>query len=111
MVLSSFFPYIEYAVNYNYIVSELCINKDKPEMNCKGKCHLSKQLEKTTQKQFPEKENNKARIVTINDFYPAISTNFSLIIKSPLVIKKKSIKDIFYKFHLNDSLFRPPPVS
>ena len=39
-------PVVDYVVNYDYIVSTLCENKDKPEMNCNGKCHLSKELAK-----------------------------------------------------------------
>ncbi len=41
----SIFPLIEYGVNYELITEVLCINKDKPEMNCQGSCHLTKQLQ------------------------------------------------------------------
>ena len=39
-------PYLEYWTNYDYIAEVLCINQDKPEMQCNGQCHLSQQLEK-----------------------------------------------------------------
>jgi len=39
-------PIIEYFVNYDYISSELCENKDKPILTCNGKCYLEKQVEK-----------------------------------------------------------------
>ncbi|MBC8644541.1 hypothetical protein H9W95_12115 [Flavobacterium lindanitolerans] len=42
-------PVIEYAINYDYIATVLCINKDKPEMKCNGKCHLMKELAKSSQ--------------------------------------------------------------
>jgi hypothetical protein len=35
----------DYLLNYDYIAKVLCINKDKPEMHCNGKCHLAKQLQ------------------------------------------------------------------
>lgn len=38
------FPVLEYFVNYDYIVKELCENKAKPELKCNGKCHLAKEL-------------------------------------------------------------------
>ena len=41
-------PLADYVVNYNYIISELCIEKDKTENNCLGKCHLTKEIEKQT---------------------------------------------------------------
>lgn len=33
-----------YMANKDYIAKVLCVNRDKPTMNCKGKCHLKKQL-------------------------------------------------------------------
>jgi hypothetical protein len=41
------FPVMDYAINYDYISKVLCINKDKPELKCNGKCHLMKELAKT----------------------------------------------------------------
>lgn len=46
MLAKPFWPVVEYVVNYEYIVTTLCENRDKPEMHCKGKCHLSKELAK-----------------------------------------------------------------
>jgi hypothetical protein len=37
-------PVIDYLVNYNYIVKELCENRDKPVLACNGKCYLEKQV-------------------------------------------------------------------
>ena len=38
-------PFVEYAINYDYISKVLCINKDKPELSCKGTCQLMKKLQ------------------------------------------------------------------
>lgn len=37
-------PIIEYHANYKYIATVLCENKDKPYLECNGKCYLEKQL-------------------------------------------------------------------
>jgi hypothetical protein len=37
---------LEFRVNRDYIAEVLCVNKDKPQLQCNGKCHLKKQLEK-----------------------------------------------------------------
>jgi len=37
-------PVVDYAINYDYIVNVLCENKGKPEMQCNGKCYLTKEL-------------------------------------------------------------------
>ncbi len=36
----------DYLLNKDYIAKVLCVNRDKPEMKCNGKCHLAKQLKK-----------------------------------------------------------------
>lgn len=46
MLTKPLWPVVDYVVNYNYIVNVLCENKDKPEMECNGKCHLGKELAK-----------------------------------------------------------------
>ena len=39
-------PVLEYLINYDYIVSKLCENRDKPVLTCNGKCYLADQVEK-----------------------------------------------------------------
>ncbi|MCM4167277.1 hypothetical protein KCTC52924_02859 [Arenibacter antarcticus] len=46
MLIKPFWPLAEYAVNYDYIVENLCKNRDTPSLNCNGQCYLAKQLAK-----------------------------------------------------------------
>ncbi len=40
--------YVAYfQLNIDYIIETYCINKEKPEMLCNGKCHLANQLNTT----------------------------------------------------------------
>jgi len=41
-------PIIEYHANYEYIATVLCENRDKPYLECNGKCYLEKQLKKNS---------------------------------------------------------------
>ncbi|MGO4708362.1 hypothetical protein AB4Y90_04420 [Chryseobacterium sp. 2TAF14] len=41
-------PLVEYAVNYQYISEELCVNRKNVTLHCNGKCYLAKELSKTT---------------------------------------------------------------
>jgi len=36
-----------YSLNINEIIDKYCINKDKPALNCDGKCYLSQKLNAT----------------------------------------------------------------
>ena len=42
------FTIIHFYLNQDEIEAEYCINKDKPELKCKGQCHLKEQLEKAS---------------------------------------------------------------
>ncbi|MBX7181873.1 MAG: hypothetical protein K1X82_07160 [Bacteroidia bacterium] len=42
----SYAPFVDYALNYNYITKVLCVNKEKAGSCCKGSCHLKNQLKK-----------------------------------------------------------------
>lgn len=60
-----------FNMNQDYIASNLCENRDKPQTRCNGRCQLSKQLDitgegqdPTTNKQLPSK-NNKIEITDL----------------------------------------------
>lgn len=38
-----------YVLNQDYIAATFCVNKEKVEMKCNGKCHLSKSISKATE--------------------------------------------------------------
>lgn len=48
MLFRPIWSVVEYIVNYDYIVEKLCENRDKPELQCNGKCYLAKMLSDTT---------------------------------------------------------------
>lgn len=59
LLLKPVFPVLEYAVNYNYIVTELCENKETPALECNGKCHLAKELAKASQNDTSDSSEKK----------------------------------------------------
>ncbi|MGB1248590.1 MAG: hypothetical protein ACPG4Z_06870 [Chitinophagales bacterium] len=46
--------YVLFKLNQEYITSEYCINKDKPELECYGTCHYQAKVKETKDKS----ENN-----------------------------------------------------
>jgi hypothetical protein len=45
------FVYAGFELNENYIVSELCINRDQPQLQCNGKCYLMQKVKQAEQKE------------------------------------------------------------
>lgn len=77
-------PILEYCFNYNYIVEVLCVNKDKPRLNCNGKCYLMKQLQKQSNENSPKKaqsiqlENYPIGFIEIAEIVQPQQFNFTL---------------------------------
>ena len=52
-------PVLEYVLNYEYIATVLCENKEKPELKCNGKCQLMKGLAKVSEEEKPLAQDKK----------------------------------------------------
>ena len=108
MVFRPLIPIMEYAVNYDYIVETLCINKNKPEVHCNGKCYLSKELAKANDTESSPLSKGKTSGQKILDIYilPEISeiknTDQSYKINFSFIYEKN------YSFLFLKHIFRPP---
>ncbi|AZB24466.1 MULTISPECIES: hypothetical protein [Chryseobacterium] len=109
MVFRPLIPLAEYAVNYNYIVNTLCVNKSKPELHCNGKCYLSKELAKTNadteSSPFNKIKNSGQKIL---DMYilPEITEVFHN--GKIIVFHTNSIDETAYSFLFLKHIFKPP---
>jgi hypothetical protein len=97
-------PFIEYAVNKDYIAKNLCINRDKPKSCCAGKCHLKKELAKSdTSSENEGKDNSqKPQQKQISEFlktqikvYHPIERTFSQAILADPKVLKNAASSIF----------------
>ena len=73
-----------YQLNIDYIVEKYCVNKERPRLNCNGKCYLMNQMKAKTQ---PSKEKTETIIIT-EAFIPLFFQDHTLQIKntSPFVL-------------------------
>lgn len=46
-LLRPMYPVLDYYVNYDYIIEQLCENRDQPILDCNGKCYVAKEIEKS----------------------------------------------------------------
>ncbi|WP_262152751.1 hypothetical protein [Chryseobacterium foetidum] len=110
MIIRPVLPFISYAVNYDYITKELCENKDKPELLCKGKCYLTKELAKTAQGQV-NKSSQKINLNSIDVFVIIEEFNDSFTLISQLLRENISVFNTdSYNSIIYNKLFRPPSV-
>ena len=97
-------PFVEYAINYDYFSKVLCINKNKPQLNCKGKCQLMIKLQKK------QDEDYKSLRIHMEEYPIGFVKILNLKNKKDISNSKKSI--FFYTKNYNylfsKELFNPP---
>jgi len=97
---------IEFKVNQKFIAETLCENKDKPELNCEGKCYLKTQLAKaeSAPADFPDFRN-------IKDLSPFVVQIFTKA-RTVFFIHKESTQNgmecVFIPRRSVGSVFQPP---
>ncbi|MEZ4858545.1 MAG: hypothetical protein R2781_07015 [Flavobacteriaceae bacterium] len=99
-----------YQLNIDYIIETYCVNKDKPKLQCNGKCYLSQQLQMAN----PSKEQNDFNTTALLEvFYPVfLSQQFTYTLRSDsylVPINKTLVLYVnHYAYLLGDSLLKPP---
>jgi hypothetical protein len=100
-------PIIEYYANYDYIANVLCENRDKPYLECNGKCYLDDQLAKVNHTDH----DHKSTIPQIDfEKYPVSPLDyFSCPIKEIGELVSHNYFDIKHTTQdFNTSLLKPP---
>ena len=100
-----------YELNIDYIIENYCVNTDKPELQCNGKCHLAKQFQVDATANSSNGDVNT--VAVLECFYSIFNNaqthhfhpNYQIIPseKSKIISYNKS-----YSLLRASSLFRPP---
>ncbi len=62
-------PLVSYVLNYDYVVTELCINKDNTNTKCHGKCQLKKELANASHSESGSQHQQKGKFAEIELFF------------------------------------------
>ena len=107
MLLKPSIPYLDYMVRKSYIIEKLCVNKDKPEMQCNGECHLNEQILKESGQSaednipFPSPRVQKK----LQDFLILRTANENELPEQTLA---GALFSVLYSFQFVPSIFHPP---
>src|SRR5690606_2414529 len=98
-------PVFDYVINQDYIAEYLCINKDKPEMHCDGKCYLMEMLDEQNQQ---KKQNLPA--IDLREYPIGFVQVLNLSAREELSLNPTTVITYIeqYSYLFNNSLFRPP---
>jgi hypothetical protein len=106
-MLKTYIPYVNYYVNYTYISENLCENKDKPMMECNGKCHLEKTIKKAEEEESKGKTTPTIIKVQLFQEIPSQSLRFKLNNIIALQNENKKIAPNYSSPELE--IISPPP--
>jgi hypothetical protein len=100
---SRFLIVANYQLNKDYIAKYLCENKNKPLLQCKGKCQMMKKLqqeEKKDQENPERKSENKFEIISFQkDQYSLTCFNTSPAVIFPVTKESISSPILSAPFH------------
>ncbi|WP_228444862.1 hypothetical protein [Chryseobacterium echinoideorum] len=104
MAIRPVLPLINYVVNYDYIVENLCENRAVENSYCKGKCYVAKEFSKT-EKQSLNSQNIKIagldvfvsnEILTLTETHFVASESVKLYINNSFLYHSQYFSRIFH---------------
>ena len=110
VLLKPVFPVIEYALNYHYIATVLCVNKAKPMLHCNGKCHLMKELAKAAESEKPISSDKKGTVKQETELLFYIDIVLLLPQSTCMVVSKPAVDTYsnLYQRTMATAVFHPP---
>ncbi|QQV02079.1 MULTISPECIES: hypothetical protein [Chryseobacterium] len=99
-------PLINYVINYDYIVENLCESRTVENSYCKGKCYVAKELSKA-EKQSLNGQNIKIAgldVFVSNEIFTLTETPFQPQTSAKLFVSKSSL----YNSEYFSRIFHPP---
>lgn len=105
---SRMFVFSAFTLNQKYIASTLCINRDKPEMHCNGKCYLANKIKQVEEKEKKEAQDGQKK--GFQDHFiskeSAVQLTYSLALKKQYVMENHSALP-----KRSAEVLHPPPAS
>ena len=97
---------VNYAVNQEEYIEQFCENKENPESNCLGSCHLTEQLQFNQVDLSNQLEESFTIVLSIFSFQQLNE------IRPTVIIQKEELVSCFLtsfaKDHYLSSVFKPP---
>ena len=109
VIIRPIVPYIEYAINKDYIAKALCINKKDPKLSCNGKCYLNSQLKKANETKQSDKQSVPPKVES--EKYPiAFMKEYNYSNEQIYLTLNTSFPNYIFKIEVNfPDVPTPPP--
>ena len=99
--------FVYYGTNMDYIIENYCVNKERPQLKCDGKCFLAKKLIAAY-----DSETDDSKSVEAHAFFPVfLETPQTLQIDGDVIYKDHSINfsyQLLYSYNWYEAPLKPP---
>ena len=99
--------FLQYEFNKEYIIQTYCVNKNRPQLHCDGKCYLAKKL-----KAAKQNEENQSKIqvfkLLIEVFHEASLSLIPLTLTTQLKTLPNFSYGNIYQYDILFSMLKPP---
>jgi len=101
-------PLLEYYIRYDYFAKELCLNRNRPELHCNGKCILMQRLKQASEQQQPAAPVS-ADGVNLKEYPVGFVTTFSIVFHFVFVYSLSGFDQrIQFPISVAAEIFHPP---
>ena len=101
--------FADFNLNLNSIIQNLCSNKNKPQMHCKGKCYLLKKLKEEQKQHEAPTSDSKKPLPEMQFFFFSTKSIASSFIKNKILSVYFSYNEL-QTVSLSNSVFHPPAI-
>lgn len=106
--------YLDFEIRRDYIVANLCENRNRPMLNCNGKCYLAKKIAEAKKQEEKQAESDflAKLFAPAVDFSSAITSNISKSADFPETESAVQFRYTNPFIHSNTTrdIFHPPLV-
>ncbi|MCF2447636.1 hypothetical protein L0657_27015 [Dyadobacter sp. CY345] len=97
-----------YQINKEYITRVLCVNRDKPQLNCNGHCYLAKKLKAQQEKEDQQTSEQVQNIPSLQLFASPV-TSFAFLTANFLQNQRLAFCYQLGAYQAPLSILIPPP--
>lgn len=98
------FVFAGFELNQQYIATNLCVNRNKPQLHCNGKCYLMNKLKQAQEKE--QKQERQSMKIQVQD----------ALVVAPLIFKQYPFAEIHFHVPFStgmpqttyNAIFHPP---
>ena len=104
---SQFAVYLGFQLNQEYIAKTFCVNKNRPELHCNGRCYLMSKLKLVNEKEKKQAAKDTLNRMATSFLHKLHTISLQVPIAASITTHSTHYKFTYYSQYIA-TVFRPP---